>query len=315
MSIGFALQRSGPLAFPITPMHPDGSLDLATFQSHLDWMLGYQPPALFVACGTGEFASLEPAEVGLLARTAVERAGTSVPIYVGAGQSLAVAKGFAHAAEAAGAAGLLLFPPYLRDAQAAGIMAYCRSVAQSTELPIVLYQRDGIAFEPEDLQTLLDLPNVVGLKDGLGDIERMIRIVHGVGDRLTYFNGMPTAETYQPSYAAAGVPYYSSAVFNFVPEVSWAFWRALERGDREGQDKLIRAFFAPLAELRRKAKGYAIALVKAGVALRRGDVGPVRPPVVEVRAAHRDRLAELIDVGLTVASEVDQGVADTVSDT
>lgn len=302
MTLRFDLQRDGPLAFPVTPMLPDGSLDLPAFEEHLAWLLGFEPPALFVACGTGEFASLSSSEVGQLAKAAVDMAGTGVPVYVGAGQALGVANEFARVAEAAGAAGLLLFPPYQREAEPVGVAAYCRAVAQGTELPIVLYQRDGVTFEPETLNLLLDLPNVVGLKDGIGDVERIQRIVHAVGDRLSYFNGMPTAETYQPSYAAAGVPYYSSAVFNFVPEVSWAFWRALNRGDQPTVKAIIGGFFAPLAELRRKTKGYAISLVKAGVALRRGDVGPVRPPLVEVSAVHKQRLDELIAAGLELVA-------------
>lgn len=289
----FTIPADGPLAFPITPLRTDLSIDLSRFEEHVAWMVGQGAPALFVACGTGEFASLTASEIGELASVAVG-ASDGAPVYVGAGQTLPTAVACARYAQDAGAAGLLLFPPYLREFDAAGLVGYVRAVAGSTALPIVLYQRDGIAFEPEVLGKLLDLPNIVGLKDGLGDVERMQRIVHSVGDRLAYFNGMPTAETYQPSYAAAGVPHYSSAVYNFVPEVSWAFWRAQHNGDGDQVAKLIQSFFVPLAELRRKVKGYAIALVKAGVTIRRGYSGTVRPPLVEATAELRRQLETLI---------------------
>lgn len=298
----FNLDRDGPLAFPITPMHRDGSLDLAAFKQHLDWILEHEPPALFVACGTGEFASLTPSEVGELTAVAVSRAGSNVPVYVGAGQSLGVATEFAQAAESAGASGLLVFPPYQREAEPAGLVAYFEAIAQRTELPIILYQRDGVALDPESIAPLLALRNIAGLKDGLGDIERIQRIVRTVGDRLTYFNGMPTAETFQPSYAAAGVPFYSSAVFNFVPEISWAFWHASQRGDSAMVNSLLTRFFVPLAELRRRQKGYAVSLVKAGAALRRGGTVTVRAPLVGVGAEDSMRLVELIKVGLEVVS-------------
>lgn len=297
-------ERRGPLAFPITPMRPDLSLDRDGFESHVAWMVEQGAPALFVACGTGEFASLSAQEIGELANLAV-RASNGAPVFVGTGQSMPNAVASAQAAEEAGAAGLLLFPPYLREFETRGLVAYVRAIATATSLPVILYQRDGVAFEPEILEQLLDLPTVSGLKDGLGDVERMQRIVYRVGDRLTYFNGMPTAETYQPSYLAAGVPYYSSAVFNFVPEVSWAFWRALAHGDDATVRDLVNGFFVPLAELRRKVKGHAITLVKAGVKIRRGNVGPARPPLLEASGEHVSELGRLIDTALELVGTLE----------
>jgi len=282
-------------------MKADLTLDLARFEEHVSWMVERAAPALFVACGTGEFASLSVDEVVELTRVAVE-VSEGVPVFVGAGQALPNAVACARQAEASGAAGLLLFPPYLREFEIGGLVDYVRSVANSTGLPLVLYQRDGIAFEPDVLSQLLDLPNVAGLKDGLGDVERMQRVVSSVGDRLVYFNGMPTAETYQPSYAVAGVPFYSSAVFDFVPEVSWAFWRALRGGDDSTVQSLVAEFFVPLAELRRKVRGYAIALVKAGVQVRLGYAGPVRPPLVEAAAEHILLLEKIVSRGIDLAA-------------
>src|SRR5690606_55637 len=107
--------------------------------------------------------------------------------------------------------------------------------------------------------------------------------------------GMPTAETFQAAYAGLKVPHYSSAVFNFVPEVAWAFYRASNDGDSVTVDRLLADFFVPLAQLRGRVKGYAVALVKAGVALRWGSVGPVRPPLVGARPADVVELKALIE--------------------
>src|SRR5690606_2240659 len=144
---------------------------------------------------------------------------------------LKVAQRTIHAAEEAGANGFLVLPPYLVAGEQDGLYAYYQTLASATELPIVLYQRGTATFEPETVQRLAAIRNIVGLKDGLGEIERMQRIVSTVGSALEYFNGMPTAETYQAAYAGLNVPHYSSAVFNFVPEVSWAFYRATSVGD------------------------------------------------------------------------------------
>lgn len=299
MNAGGFVHR-GPLAFPVTPFSDDGALDVTTFRAHVRWLLGFAPPALFVACGTGEFASLDADEVDRLVGAAVTEAGPDVPVYAGVGHGLGVAKHFVRAAEAAGAHGVLVLPPYLIRGEQQGLIAYYRSLAAATSLPMILYQRDSAVFEPETVAELASIPNIVGLKDGLGDIERVQSIVQSVGSSLTYFNGMPTAETFQPAYAALGVPHYSSAVFNFVPEVAWAFYRASIDGDRETLDRLLGGFFVPFARLRNRVRGYSVALVKAGVSIRWGPVGSVRPPLVDVRGEDVRVLGDLIARGCEI---------------
>ncbi|MEX2534783.1 MAG: 5-dehydro-4-deoxyglucarate dehydratase [Trueperaceae bacterium] len=298
MPSDFEIVRPGPLAFPVTPFHEDGSLDEEGFERHLSWMLEYDPPALFVACGTGEFASLDEAEVACLVRVTSRLVGATIPIFAGVGLGLPIACRIARAAQEAGAHGLLVLPPYLVTAEQDGLIDYYRQLAEATPLALILYQRDNAVFEPATVARLADLPTVVGFKDGLGDIERMQRIVSALGERLVYFNGMPTAETFQPAYSALGVHRYSSAVFNFVPEVAWAFHSALVKGDGGTVARLLSEFFVPLSNLRRQVKGYAVSLVKAGVAIRRGPVGPVRAPLVNVRSEHLKELEGIIDRGL-----------------
>lgn len=298
MAVPFTINEPGPLAFPITPFHRDGSLDLDAFRDHLRWLLPYRPPALFVGCGTGEFAALDVEEMADLVRAAVEVAGPKTPIFAGVGQGLPLARRFARAASEAGAQGLLVLPPYLVIGEQEGIIAYYRSLATATDLGLILYQRDNVAFEPETVARLAEVPNIIGFKDGLGDMERMQHILNAVGDQLTYFNGMPTAETFQPVYQALNVQHYSSAVFNFVPEVSWAFYEALGKADTRTIQQLLREFFLPLTALRHKVKGYAVALVKAGVEIRRGTARTVRPPLVEVHSHHLSLLQELTERAL-----------------
>lgn len=285
----------GPLAFPVTPFTDELELDLPAFQEHIARLLDYEPPAFFVACGTGELASLDQEEVATLVTAALEVVGDKAPVIAGAGQGLKVAQGMIRAADKAGAAGFLVLPPYLVGGEQEGLHDFFVALARSTELPLILYQRDNVRLEPETVERLTEAPNIVGLKDGLGDVELMQRVITTLGSRLAYFNGMPTAETFQAAYAGLKVPHYSSAVFNFVPEVAWAFYRASNKGDGATVERLLRDFFVPLARLRRRVQGYAVSLVKAGVALRWGSVGPVRPPLIEARAEHVAELRSLID--------------------
>ncbi len=157
-------------------------------------------------------------------------------------------------------------------------------------------------FTPPVVAELAGHPRIVGFKDGRGDLDLMRRIVGAVRaahgpDALIYFNGLPTAEMTQLPYRAAGVAHYSSAVFCFAPDIALAFYRAYRAGDDATADRLLDGFFRPYVELRNQGKGYAVALVKAGVRLDGLDVGPVRPPLAEPDPAHVARLAELVKVG------------------
>jgi hypothetical protein len=80
-------------------------------------------------------------------------------------------------------------------------------------------------------------------------------------------NGMPTAELSVPAFAGLGVRSYSSAVFSFVPELAWAFYRASTDGDEAARLQLLEGFYRPFAELRDRVRGYAVALIKAGVGI------------------------------------------------
>lgn len=121
-------------------------------------------------------------------------------------------------------------------------------------------------------------PNLIGFKDGSGDIALVRQITARMGDRLTYLGGMPTAELFAESYLGAGFTTYSSAVFNFVHALAQDFYTALRGGDRARMDLILNGFFYPCMELRNRRKGYAVSAIKAGVRLLGYDTGPVRAP-------------------------------------
>ncbi|AWT42397.1 MULTISPECIES: 5-dehydro-4-deoxyglucarate dehydratase [Streptomyces] len=291
----------GPLFFPVTAYGPDGSVDLGTYRTHVRRGIDAGAAAVFACCGTGEFHALTPEEFEACVRTAVEEAGGRVPVLAGTGYGTALAVRYARLAEAAGADGLLAMPPYLVVAGQEGLLRHYREIAAATALPVIVYQRDNAVFTPETVVELARTEGVVGLKDGLGDLDLMQRIVSAVraevpGDFL-YFNGLPTAELTQPAYRAVGVPLYSSAVFCFAPGIALAFYRALEEDDRVTAERLLDGFYRPFVELRAQGRGYAVSLVKAGVRLGGLDVGEVRPPLHEPAEDHVKQLAQLVERG------------------
>ncbi|MFH8898769.1 5-dehydro-4-deoxyglucarate dehydratase [Streptomyces coeruleorubidus] len=298
---------SGPLFFPVTAYGPDGSVDLDTYRAHVRRGVEAGAAAVFACCGTGEFHALTPEEFEECVRAAVEAAEGRVPVVAGAGYGTALAVRYARLAEAAGADGLLAMPPYLVVAGQEGLLRHYREIAAATSLPVVVYQRDNAVFTPETVVELARTDGIIGLKDGLGDLDLMQRVVSAVrsevpGDFL-YFNGLPTAEQTQLAYRALGVTLYSSAVFCFAPEIALAFHQALRSGDDSVVEKLLDGFYRPFVELRALGRGYAVALVKAGVRLRGLDVGEVRPPLHEPTEDHVKQLAEVIERGYALLEE------------
>lgn len=298
---------SGPLFFPVTAYGPDGSVDLAVYRAHVRAGVDAGAAAVFACCGTGEFHALTPEEFEACVQAAVEETAGRVPVVAGAGYGTALAVRYARLAEAAGADGLLAMPPYLVVAGQEGLLRHYREVAAATALPVIVYQRDNAVFTPETVVELARTEGIIGLKDGLGDLDLMQRTVSAVrtevpGDFL-YFNGLPTAEQTQLAYQAIGVPLYSSAVFCFAPEIALAFHRALVDGDRATADRLLDGFYRPFVELRARGRGYAVSLVKAGVRMRGLDVGEVRPPLHEPDEDHVKQLAEIIERGYALLEE------------
>ncbi|MEU6557206.1 5-dehydro-4-deoxyglucarate dehydratase [Streptomyces sp. NPDC046915] len=297
----------GPLFFPVTAYGPDGSIDLDVYRTHVRRGVDAGAAAVFACCGTGEFHALLPEEFEACVRAAVEAAEGRVPVVAGAGYGTALAVRYAALARTAGADGLLAMPPYLVVPGQEGLLRHYRQVAAATELPVIVYQRDNAVFTPETVVELARTEGIIGFKDGLGDLDLMQRIVSVVrteapGDFL-YFNGLPTAEQTQLAYRGIGIRLYSSAVFCFAPEIALAFHRALETGDQDTAHRLLDGFYRPFVDLRAQGRGYAVALVKAGVRLRGLDVGEVRPPLHEPAEDHVKQLAQLIERGYALLEE------------
>lgn len=306
---------SGPLFFPVTAYGPGGEVDLDVYRTHVRRGIEAGAAAVFACCGTGEFHALTPEEFQACVRAAVEETAGRVPVLAGAGYGTALAVRYARLAEEAGADGLLAMPPYLVLAGQEGLLRHYREVAAATSLPVIVYQRDNAVFTPESVVELARTDGIVGLKDGLGDLDLMQRVISAVrtevpgdggapgDDDFLYFNGLPTAEQTQLAYRALGVTLYSSAVFCFAPEIALAFHRALRSGDDAAAHRLLDGFYRPFVELRAQGRGYAVALVKAGVRLRGLDVGEVRPPLQEPTEDHVKQLAQVIERGYAVLDE------------
>ncbi len=287
---------SGLLSFPVTHFDSALQFDETPFRRHCSWMLEHDVAGLFAAGGTGEFFSLAPGEVTQVVAAAVAETAGRAPVISGCGYGTAIAVEIAQAAERAGADGLLLLPPYLMVPGQEGLAAHVEAVCRSTSMGVIVYNRDNAVLNEDTLAGLCERnPNLVGFKDGVGDVELMMRIYCKLGDRLTYIGGLPTAETFAPAYLEMGVTTYSSAIFNFMPEWALGFYRAVRARDAEAIRRELNAFVLPYIKLRNRGKGYAVSIVKAGCDLVGRPAGAVRSPLTAMKQSELAELAALIE--------------------
>lgn len=287
---------SGLLSFPLTDFDADGNFNPTPYRARLDWLKPYGASALFAAGGTGEFFSLTPAEHGEVIRVAVETCKDDVPIIAGTGYGTRLAIELARQAEKAGAAGLLVLPHYLTEADQDGVRQHVTAICQSVGIGVIVYNRAGCRLGPDAIARIADeCPNFIGFKDGLGEIELMTAIRRKMGDRLAYLGGLPTAELYAEAYKAIGVPVYSSAVFNFIPRTAVEFYKAVAAGDSVTTGRILDEFILPYSKIRNRRAGYAVSIVKAGATLVGRTAGPVRTPLVDLTPDEVAELKVLID--------------------
>lgn len=286
---------SGLLSFPVTDFNDAGDFRPDTYARRLEWLMPYGATALFAAGGTGEFFSLTSHDYTAVIRTAVNTCRGGVPIIAGTGGPTRQAIALAQEAEKLGAQGILLLPHYLTEAGQEGLAAHVEAVCRSVKFGVIVYNRGVCRLGASALAALAErCPNLVGFKDGIGDIELMVSIRRKLGDRFAYLGGLPTAEVYAAAYKALGVPVYSSAVFNFIPRTAMDFYHALAAGDETTMNGLLDRFFLPYLEIRNRRPGYAVSIVKAGAKLVGHDAGPVRTPLVDLTAEENERLDALI---------------------
>ena len=286
---------SGLLSFPVTDFDAQGDFNAKSYAERLEWLAPYGATALFAAGGTGEFFSLTGDEYPGIIKTAVDTCRGKVPIIAGAGGPTRFAIACAQEAERQGAHGILLLPHYLTEAGQEGLIAHVEAVCKSVQFGVIVYNRNACRLTPNSLAILAErCPNLIGFKDGIGDIETMSSIYMKMGDRFSYLGGLPTAEVYAAAYKALGTPVYSSAVFNFIPKTAMEFYHAVAQDDMATQHRLLKDFFMPYLDIRNKVPGYGVSIIKAGASIVGHGAGPVRAPLTDLKPHEMEELAALI---------------------
>ena len=273
----------GVLAFPATPFDSDDALDRAALGAHVRHLAAFGPCALVPAGGAGELFSLTLAEHEAVVAEVVAAAG-GIPVVAGIGNGVALAVQMAQAAERAGAAAVLLLPPYLTTAEQDGLFGFIQAVCRSVSIGVIAYRRNNGILTTETALRLADAcETFMGVKDGTGDFDTLNDLALRAGDRLVVINGVPTAEMLARQCFAIGIRSYSSAVYSFAPAVATRFYEAVRDGETAITDHLMGSLYLPLVALRNRRRGNAVSLVKGGLMAVGRSAGSVRPPLLDLR--------------------------------
>ena len=288
-------QLRGVFGFPITPFQPDLSLDLAALEKNVDEMTRHPYCAIVAAGGTGEIYSLTSEEAAEVVAVSVKATQGRMPVVAGVGYNTAIGCDMARRMEKAGADALLVMPPYYINAPEAGWIAYYKSIANATGLPLALYSRDWAAFTPDQVARLADaVPSLEIWKDGQGNIRMYQRIMAKLGDRLAWIGGL--GDDCAGGYWSIGVQAFTSSISNVSPKIALAIAAAGQAQDFTRLNEILIQYVHPLYALRDHVKGYEVTVMKEMMELLGIPAGPARPPLCPVKPEHKaelQRIAEL----------------------
>lgn len=271
------MQLHGIVTPVVTPMHANEEIDLARLRRVIDRNLAAGVHAIFVLGTTGEFYALDAGEKRAIVAAAVAHIGKRVPVIAGTGaESTREAIQLTRMAESEGADAVTVITPYFVHPSQAELIAHFRAVADSTKLPIILYQNPGhcggVKLEVATVAKLAEIPSIIGMKDSAGDLGTLIEFVRATPPDFAVMQGRDTLIEPALCYGAKGsVP----ATANIAPELAVAVYEAHVGGDAAA----ARAAQAKFSPLRLGLKGTAPGGIKAAMNAAGWDVGPSRGPI------------------------------------
>jgi 4-hydroxy-tetrahydrodipicolinate synthase len=289
---------AGAMTALVTPMR-DGKVDWKALEELVESQIAGGIDGL-VPCGTtGESATLTHEEHGEVLRFVVQSAKKRVPVLAGAGSnSTAEAIALSKAARTAGADGLMHITPYYNKPTQEGLFQHFKAILDAVPMPLVAYNvpaRTGCDMLPDTIARLAELPNVVGVKEATGTVQRTQQIISKIGDRLIILSGEDAIN--YPLYAV-GARGCISVVSNVAPKLVAECWDAHVAGDA-ARARALHYKSLPLADvlfIESNPIPAKTALAMMGLGKMTAEL---RLPMVPMSAANKEKLrAELVSQGL-----------------
>ncbi len=183
----------GSMVALVTPMQPDGSIDKKSLHALIEWHIAEKTDAIVVVGTTGESVTLNSTEKNEIIAAAVKQVAGRVPVIAGTGTNSTLSTvQDSQNAQAAGADACLIVTPYYNKPTQNGLYEHYKLVAESISIPIILYNvpgRTACDLLPETAAKLAMLPNIVGIKEASGSVERGIELLSQCGNDFGLYSG------------------------------------------------------------------------------------------------------------------------------
>ncbi len=182
----------GSIVALVTPMQPNGELDIPAFEKLIAWHLEEKTDGIFVTSTTGETPTLTSAEQQTIITTAVKKVAGRVPVFAGTGTNCThTTIEYTRRAMEAGVDACILVTPYYNKPTQHGLYEHFHAVAKANPIPILLYNvpgRTGCDLLPETVAKLAEISNIIGIKECMG-VERAKKLLEYCGDKINLFSG------------------------------------------------------------------------------------------------------------------------------
>ncbi len=276
-------------SFPalITPMTESGAIDEAAMRRFVDWQIEQGSNGLVAVGTTGESPTLDHGEHKAVVELVIEQAKGRVPVIAGTGSnSTAEAIDLTRHAEEAGADAALVVVPYYNKPTQAGLYAHFRAVAEATSLPVFIYNVPGRTVADISNETIVrlarDCPNIIGIKDATGDLNRVSLLRLELGEDFVQLSGEDGTALGFNAHGGVGC---ISVTANVAPALCAEFQAATLAGDftkaRQLQDRLMPLHRAMFVETSPGPVKYAVSLL--------GFCTPfARLPMVEIAESSKE---------------------------
>lgn len=229
----------GSMVALVTPMHQDVSIDKTALHELVEWHIQSKTSAIIAAGTTGESATLEPDEQFELVSLIVKQVAGRIPVIAGAGtNSTHTTVKLAENAKRAGADGCLIVTPYYNKPTQNGLYQHYKTVAETVDLPIILYNvpgRTGCDLLPETVERLSSIPNIVAIKEATGKLERAEEIMQRCPATFAVYSGDDATALDLMLHGACGV---ISVTANIAPLKMHNMCEAALNGDRDLAQRL-----------------------------------------------------------------------------
>lgn len=284
----------------ITPMLENGEVNYPKLGEIIEYQIANQTDAIVICGTTGEASTLSHEEHLEVIDYCVKKVAKRIPVIAGTGSnSTETAIYLSKEAEKSGADALLVVTPYYNKATQKGLIAHYTAVAESVDLPIIMYNvpgRTGCNILPETAATLVrTVKNIVGIKEASGNISQVAKLMSLCGDEIELYSGNDDQIVPILSLGGLGV---ISVLSNVAPKETHDIVEMYLDGDVRGSMELQLKAVPLVDQLFCEVNPIP---VKAAMNLMGLEVGSLRMPLTEMEDAHKENLkAAMKDFGIEV---------------